>query len=148
MFNDNLFNFGLSAMLCTSVFSIYSVSGLLVPFEKDPSVLTREVSSAYVMNLKTVLACEKSLIYIINNIGPSIEPCGTPVFKGKTFDFMSSVFFQIAHGLLINSLIIVMLRIPSHNVLIYLRGLCGQAYRMFSINQEIHQWVIRCYPIV
>ena len=89
MFNDNLFNFGLSAMLCTSEFIIYSVSGLLVPFVKDPSVLTREVSSAYVMNLKTVLACEKSLIYIINNVGPSIEHCGTPVFIGKTFDFMS-----------------------------------------------------------
>ena len=44
------------------------------------------------MNLKTVLACEKSIIYIMNNSGPSIEPCGTPVFIGKTFDFISSIF--------------------------------------------------------
>ena len=58
MINNNLFNFGHSAMLCCSVFITYSVSGLLVPFVKDPSALTREASSAYVMNLKTVLACE------------------------------------------------------------------------------------------
>ena len=75
-------------MLCSSVFIICSVFGLFVPFVKDPSVLTREVSSAYVMNLKTLLACEKSLIYIMNNRGPSIEPCGTPVFIDKTFDRM------------------------------------------------------------
>ena len=67
-------------MLCSSVFIIYSVSGLFVPFAKDPSVLTREVSSEYVISLKKVLTCEKSLIYIMNNRGPSIEPCGTPVF--------------------------------------------------------------------
>ena len=65
MFNDNLFNFSHSAMLCSSVFIIYLVSRLFVPFVKDPSLLTREVSSAYAMNLKTVLACEKSLIIYI-----------------------------------------------------------------------------------
>ena len=79
-------------MLCSSVFIICSVFGLFVPFVKDPSVLTREVSSTYVMNLKTVLACEKSLIYTMNNRGHSIEPCGTPVFIGKKSDFMSSFF--------------------------------------------------------
>ena len=78
-------------MLCSSVFIICSVFGLFVPFVRDPSILTREVSSAYVMNLKTVLACDKSLIYIINKRGPSFEPFGTPVFIGKTFDFMSSI---------------------------------------------------------
>ena len=55
IFNVNLLNFSHSAMLCSSVFIIYSVSGLFVPYVKDPSVLTREVSLAYVMNLKTVL---------------------------------------------------------------------------------------------
>ena len=49
-------------MLCSSVCIIYSVSGLFVPFVKDSSVLTGEVSLSYAMNLKTVLACEKSLI--------------------------------------------------------------------------------------
>ena len=63
MFNDNLFNFSHSAILWSSLFIKYSVSALFVSFVKDPSVLTREVSSAYLMNLKTVLACEKSLIY-------------------------------------------------------------------------------------
>ena len=67
-------------MLCRSVFIICSVFGLFVPFVKDPSVRTTEVSSTYVMNLKALLACEKSLIYIMNNREPSIEPCGTPVF--------------------------------------------------------------------
>ena len=41
-----------SAMLSSSVFIIYLVSGLFVPFVKDPIVFTREVSSAYVMNVK------------------------------------------------------------------------------------------------
>ena len=36
-------------MLCSSVFIIY---GLLVPFIKDPSVLTRDISLAHVVNLK------------------------------------------------------------------------------------------------
>ena len=76
-------------MLCSSVFIIYSVFGLFVPFVKDPSLLTREMSSAYVINLKRVLACANSLIYIMNNRRPSIAPCGTPVFISKTFDFMS-----------------------------------------------------------
>ena len=49
--SNNLLNFGHSAMLCSSTFIIYLVSGLFVPFVKDPSVLTREVSSAYIMNL-------------------------------------------------------------------------------------------------
>ena len=62
IFNDNLFNFSHSAILCSSVCIIYSVSGPFISFVKDPSVLTREVSSAYGMNLKRVLACEKSLI--------------------------------------------------------------------------------------
>ena len=31
------------------------------------------------MKLKSLLASEISLMYIINNRGPNIEPCGTPV---------------------------------------------------------------------
>ena len=48
----------------------------------------RVVSSAYIMNLNMLLASEKSFIYIINNNGPMIEPCGTPVVIGKMLDFM------------------------------------------------------------
>ena len=88
--NVNLFNFSHYVMLCSSAFIICSVFGLLVPFVKDLSVLLI-LSSAYVTNLKTVLACEKSLIYIMNNRGPSIEPFGTPVFIGETLHFMSSI---------------------------------------------------------
>ena len=102
------------------IYHIYSVSGLFVPFVKDPSALTREVSSAYVMNLKIVLACEKSLIYIMNNRAPSIEPYGTPVGIGigKAFNLCHKCL-QIAYGLLSNSLIRVMLMIPAHNLLIF-----------------------------
>ena len=44
MFNDNLFYISHSAILWSSLFIKYSVSA----FVKAPSVLTREVSSAYV----------------------------------------------------------------------------------------------------
>ena len=42
-------------MLSSSVFIIYSVYGLFVPFV-GPERTTGEASSAYVMNLKAVLA--------------------------------------------------------------------------------------------
>ena len=35
------------------------------------------MSSAYIINWITLLAFGKSLIYIINNRGPRIDPCGT-----------------------------------------------------------------------
>ena len=37
---------------------------------------------------------KKSYIYIMNNRGPSIEPCGTPVFIGKTFDYVI-IFYKL-----------------------------------------------------
>ena len=37
------------------------------------------VSSAYIILWNFELAFGKSLIYIINNSGPKMEPCGTPV---------------------------------------------------------------------
>ena len=40
------------------------------------------------MKLNILLACAKSLIYIINNRGPRIEPCGMPVVIGNMFDFI------------------------------------------------------------
>ena len=43
------------------------------------------------MKLKMLLACAKSLIiyiYIINNRGHRIEPCGMPVVIGNMFDFI------------------------------------------------------------
>ena len=69
-------------MLCSSALIIHSVSGLCVPFVKELSISS------------TLLACEKSLIYIINKRGPSIEPCGKHGFIGKTFDFMSSIYIN------------------------------------------------------
>ena len=64
-----------------------------------------------------ILACEKSLTYIMNNRGPKIEPCGIIVFIDKTFECVIN-FLQIVHGLLNNSVIILMLNIPTHNVII------------------------------
>ena len=37
------------------------------------------LSSAYVIKLNILMTCGKSCIYIINNKGPRIEPCGTHV---------------------------------------------------------------------
>ena len=51
-------------------------------------VLVKVVSSAYMMKLNISLASAKSLIQIINNSGPRIEPCGTPVVIDKMFDFV------------------------------------------------------------
>ena len=41
-----------------------------------------------------ILACEKSLIYIMDNRGPKIEPCGTLVFIDKTFHCVM-IFYKL-----------------------------------------------------
>ena len=39
-----------------------------------------------------LLACERSLKYIIHSSGPRIEPCVTPVVIDKMFDFKLPIF--------------------------------------------------------
>ena len=52
------------------------------------SVLERVVSSAYAIKSNLPLDCSISLMYIINSNGPSIDPCGTPVFISKISDLI------------------------------------------------------------
>ena len=58
---------------------------------KDVKVLNNVVSSAYIINLNMLLAYVKSFMYMINNNGPRIEPCGTPTAIGRISDFISSI---------------------------------------------------------
>ena len=89
LFSDNLFIFNHSMTLESSAFIKYSL--VSISFPKYAKLLNNVVSSAYIMNLNILLASEKSLIYImINNKGPSIEPCGTPTVIGRISDFVSS----------------------------------------------------------
>ena len=47
---------------------------------KDLMVLNKVVSSAYIIKLNILLAFGISFMYIINNKGPRIDPCGTKIF--------------------------------------------------------------------
>ena len=69
---------------------------------KDFKVLNNVVSSAYIIHLNMLLACEKSFIYIINSNGPRIEPCGTPTAIGRISDY----FFNFNILFLIISIIV------------------------------------------
>ena len=51
------------------------------------------VSSAYISISNILLTEGRSLIYIRNNSGPNIDPCGTPVAIEALFDFI----FHIQH---------------------------------------------------
>ena len=53
-------------------------------------VLNKVVSSAYIIKLIILLAFGKSFMYIINNKGPRIDPCGTPMFIDKISDLAFS----------------------------------------------------------
>ena len=55
-------------------------------------VLDKVVSSAYKIK-STFFSGFGDIVYIymINNKGPRIEPCGTPIFKGKISDLRSSI---------------------------------------------------------
>ncbi len=73
LFSDNLFIFSHSITLESS--SFIRVSTLQLISLKELTVLDNVVSPAYIIKSNLLLHCEKSFIYIINNIGPRIEPC-------------------------------------------------------------------------
>ena len=50
------------------------------------------MSSAYRMTINVILDL-MSLIKILNNKGPTIEPCGTPVLINYMDDFTSSMIY-------------------------------------------------------
>ena len=88
--------------------------------ENVSSVLVRVVSSAYITNLNFSLDKAKSFTYncfMMNNIGPRIEPLGTPVDISSMFDFVS-FFLCTAFYLLNNFLIIIMVYHVCRNTVI------------------------------
>ena len=73
-----------NASLLTISHSLIFVNSLLSPIASWPSpnefvVVTSVVSSSYIIHLNTLLEKTMSFTYIVNNNGPNIEPCGTPV---------------------------------------------------------------------
>ena len=58
-------------------------------------VLDKVVSSAYILKSIFLVDSEKSFIYrayMINNKGPKIDPCGTPIVKGNISELLSSIY--------------------------------------------------------
>ena len=55
-------------------------------------VLDKVVSSAYKIKSNFLVDSQKSFIDMINNKGPRIDPCGTPIVKGKISDLLSSIY--------------------------------------------------------
>ena len=81
MFNDNVFD---TNQLLTLLSSVLITLSLLL----DCIASTHQfnvVSSAYIIHWKSLLAFEKSLIYIKSNKGPRIDPCGTPCCMSSIF---------------------------------------------------------------
>ena len=73
MYNDNLFD---TKQLLTLLSSVLITLALTL----DCIVSTQQlnvVSSAYIINWKSLLAFGKSFTYIINKRDPRIDPCGT-----------------------------------------------------------------------
>ena len=67
--------------LFNNTFTLESCIGM-----KYSMVVNRLVSSAKSINLNVLLTLGRSLIYIKNNNGPRIDPCGTPVVIGPIVD--------------------------------------------------------------
>ena len=92
LFNDNLLILSHSIIFRTSSFTADSVLLFGILSLKDLMVLNKVVSSAYIIKLNILLAFGKSFMYkiIINNKGPRIDPCGTPMFIDKISDLAFS----------------------------------------------------------
>ena len=69
--------------VCVSTFLSSLLNALMV--------LDKVVSSAYIIKSNFSVDSQKSFIYMINNKGPRIDPCGTPIVKGKISDLLSSI---------------------------------------------------------
>ena len=64
----------------------------MIVFQKFLTVEFNVVSSAYKMKSNFLLDLIMSLIKILNNKGPTIEPWGTPVLNDCMDDLTSSIF--------------------------------------------------------
>ena len=62
------------------------------------------MSSAYIINWKTLLAFGKSFIYIINKRSPRIDPCGTPYGVSITSEVSVLTLIIKCYGLMCQKL--------------------------------------------
>ena len=120
LFSDSLFMDGHSIVLQSSSLIKVCVSTLLCSLLNALMVLDKVVSSAYNYNKVEFFSGFGEIVYIymINNKGPSIEPCGTPIFKGKNSDLQSSISVY-CFLFLSNFQIVSELNLPVCNILAY-----------------------------
>ena len=82
---------------------------------------------------------------MINNKCPRIDPCGTPIVKGK----ISDLFLQfpcIVSYFLSNFQIVSELNLPVRNILAYVIESYDQLYQMPLIGPERYQFEFHLYP--
>ena len=96
LLSDNLFIFNHSITLQIATLIKLSEFVLLFMSLKEYIVLDNVVWTihccmAYIIKSNLLLHRGKLFRYIINTIGPRIEPCGTPMYIGKIVDVVSSI---------------------------------------------------------
>ena len=91
LFSDSLFMFSHSIILESASLIKVCVSTLFSLLLNVLMVLDKVVSLAYIIKSNFFVDSGKSFIYMINNNGPRIDPCGTPIVKGKISDLLSSI---------------------------------------------------------
>ena len=69
--------------------SLFMTAELCSDFD-ELRVVFRVVSSAYDIIFNEFEAFDMSLMYIKKRRGPKIDPCGTPVVRGRRFYWVSS----------------------------------------------------------
>ena len=145
LFSDSLLMLSHSIILGSSLLIKVCVSTLLCLLLNVFMVLGKVLSSAYIIKSNFVVASDKSFIYMINNKGPRIEPCGTPICKGKISDLQSSISVN-CFLFLSNFQIVSELNLPVRNSLAYVIKSYDQLYQMPLISQETCQLESYLYP--
>ena len=92
IFRDSLFTVIQSNTFVNSAFICMEFGFVIWLSLKSSNVLSRVVSSAYMMGVNVSLAMARSSIYIKKRRGPNIDPWGTPV-----------VIISVADWVLLNS---------------------------------------------
>ena len=101
----------------------------------------------YIIKSNFLVDSEKSFIYIymINNIGPRIDPCGTRLLKVK-FQICFLRLPCIVSYFLSNFQLVSEFTVPIRNILAYVIKSYDQWYRMPLIGQEIYQLEFHLNP--
>ena len=84
-FNVNLFADNHKCTLFNSLFKTSSLFTLSISSRQQHKV----VSSAYIKKLNKLLELGISFIYIKNKSGPSVDPCGTPLWYGMVMFYLT-----------------------------------------------------------